>query len=1053
LTTGSCPRERLFSRLDQARSRPAVWLAGPGGAGKTTLVAGYLDSRSLPSLWYQVDEGDVDLATFFHYLSRASDQAAPQKRKPLPRLSPEFLPNLPVFTRRYFESLFQRFSPPFVLVFDDYQNIPADSALHEVIRWGIEAAPPGFSLLLVSREEPAPHFARFRANGTMSLVGWDEMRLNFNEVKELVCCKWGSGFSEKTLLQLHHKSEGWVAGLILMVESLALGATDLLFLERSNPECIADYFAHEIFEKIDGETRNFLLTTAFLPQMTVKLAEALTGSATCPRILDRLARNNLFTTRHLGSEVNYQYHQMFREFLQYRACALLPPADLLAVKKKSAVLLEDAGLIEYAGAIYADLQDWASLSTMALKQAPALLAQCREHLVEEWLNNLPPEEIDQNPWILFWLGTCRMTRDSAEARGLFEKAYPLFAALEESAGLYLAWSGIVDSILYEWTNFARLDTWITHLDQLLQRYPCFPSTEIEGKVAGSMFGALMFHLPQHPLIDAWADRIFSLARGNNDPAYRIMVGNHLALYHLWWTGNHPKLGMVMDLLQPPGRGENLPPLAQIIWICLRGLQEWAAGFSSQAQQSYEEGLSIANHSGVHVWDFMLYFLGAVSCLGEGDSRTGKKLLEQLVARIDRSQHLSLAHYYYVAAWQAVLAGEPSVALKQAQAALAVSAHLGGPFTDCAVQAALAQAKYACGRRDDALCSVGKAIDIAREINAPLLLYRNLLVKAFFALDTGDEEACLRLLAEAMPLGREGRYMNFSWWLEPIMARLCLQALEAGIEVAYVKELISRRNLSFPGSSPHQESWPWSVKVHTLGTFRVEIAGKPLHYSGKAQKKPLEMLKALIALGGEERREGQIADLLWPDAEGDAARQSLKVTLHRLREILGNDGAVLVGEGRLALNRSQVWTDAWAFEALLDSAQKKAEAGDEAAAAGLTQKALRLYRGYFLGSENDRPWAVSLRSRLKSRFVLNVVALATLLRKAGDHKKAIECCLQGLEGDALAEELYQNLMACYHAAGFGAEALDTFHRCRLTLAAHGTKPSARTLSFRQAILEV
>jgi len=100
-------RERLFRQLDAARECPAVWISGPPGAGKTSLAASYLKARRLPSIWYDVDSGDTDPASFFHHLT----QAAPRTRAKTAALltfAPEYLSELTAFTRRYFRAFFQR---------------------------------------------------------------------------------------------------------------------------------------------------------------------------------------------------------------------------------------------------------------------------------------------------------------------------------------------------------------------------------------------------------------------------------------------------------------------------------------------------------------------------------------------------------------------------------------------------------------------------------------------------------------------------------------------------------------------------------------------------------------------------------------------------------------------------------------------------------------------------------------------------------------------------------------------------------------------------------
>jgi hypothetical protein len=120
-------RKRLFKLLDSAGKKPIIWLSAPAGSGKTTLVASYLDRRGgacprpkratrriappkSTAIWYSVDAGDTDIASFFYYMGIAAKKAAPRYKKTLPLLTPEYLAGIPTFTRRWFENLFGRLS-------------------------------------------------------------------------------------------------------------------------------------------------------------------------------------------------------------------------------------------------------------------------------------------------------------------------------------------------------------------------------------------------------------------------------------------------------------------------------------------------------------------------------------------------------------------------------------------------------------------------------------------------------------------------------------------------------------------------------------------------------------------------------------------------------------------------------------------------------------------------------------------------------------------------------------------------------------------------------
>lgn len=197
------------------------------------------------------------------------------------------------------------------------------------------------------------------------------------------------------------------------------------------------------------------------------------------------------------------------------------------------------------------------------------------------------------------------------------------------------------------------------------------------------------------------------------------------------------------------------------------------------------------------------------------------------------------------------------------------------------------------------------------------------------------------------------------------------------------------------------------------------------------------------------------DLLWPDDEGDAARKAFAIALHRLRSLLGDASSVRLRDAKLTLDTRRVRVDAWSFLGLERQANEARRRQDPAAFTRLAVHARDLYRGPFLPQDLDSPWVLSMRERLRERFVALVGRLAERYEEAGDIDEAIACYTHALAIDELAERLHQGIVRCHFHAGRAAEALNAYRRMRETLSSRlGLLPSPESEALhRQLVVSV
>jgi LuxR family maltose regulon positive regulatory protein len=1020
-------RPAWFRQLDRVfRRTPIAWLPAPAGAGKSMLAASFLHARRRRHLWYQLDARDADPAVFFHYLREAVLRLSPRARARLPAFGPDNLANPGNYTRGFFEQLGTSLRPPLLLVLDNYQDLPDDSPLHELLAEGMRVLPDGMQILVLSRSEPRAAFASLMVAQRLTLLEGGTLAFTLAETRRIAQRYRFRQLTAGALASLHARTRGWAAGAVLMLEQAARERDITPNFDRPVAQALFDYFAAEVLAQAPAAQQKVLLETALLSEVSVGNAVALTGEPSADRTLQEFARKHYFTYRLSGAAPVYQYHPLFREFLLAQLQQRLTPAELAALRRSAAVVAEAHGRVEDAAELLQQAGAWPEMSAFVLRHASMLVGKGQLATLEGWLRALPDAATDAEPWLLYWLGVCRMPYDTDEARVQFETAFVRFRKRRMASGNFLAWTGAVESVMFGFRDFHVADPWIDSLDGLLREYPEFPDPATGARLACAMLIALSLRQPQHPRIAEWRERVHALFCASRDARFRAFAGVYLSV-HYTWTGDFARAAFVIEQLRPLAQEESATPLARVTARVSEAMVLVRLAEHDVCDATIADGLALAGHLGVKSWLSQLHSQAATNALSRGDAERAETSLHEMRAVLDESRYIDVCMAHQHAAGVALLRRNTLAAVQHATEALALASQAGSPFHEALSHIGLVHALRVQGNGAQARLHLDAAQRIAHAMHSRLLEFMCLLIAARLALDTGAMTEADEALRAGLALGREQGYVNTYWWLAETMESLCARALAADIEAEYVIGLIRRRGLVPPADGETHESWPYRVTLRTLGHFELTVDGKPFRFEGRTRKKTLELLKALIALGAREVSESRLCDALWPGAEADDARASLKVTLHRLRQVIGHEALVL-HESKLTLDPRYVRADVWSFERLANTLLEADGAMPVAASMQAGERMLAFYRGAFLAGD-EQVFVLGLRERLRAKLLRAIAALADSLLRGGAHDAALSWYERGIEAEPLVEPFHQGLMRACLALNRPAGGLAAYERAR------------------------
>ncbi|MFN8483213.1 MAG: LuxR C-terminal-related transcriptional regulator [Anaerolineae bacterium] len=402
------PRARLTRQLNKAPLFPLTIVAAPAGMGKTSAVAGWLDSADVPYVWLTLDAGASLPEAFVRRLI-----AAVQTRHPefglsiLAALNALSIPASDLLAGDLALALL-RLGEELVIVLDDYELIH-DSATQEIVRSLIPLLPAPVHLVIVSRILPPLPLARLRAQGKVLDISADDLRFDREEAQTLLDQVAARPVGAALVDAALSETEGWpfalrLAGLALRGD--AHPDTVLAALSATSIGQTIEFLLEEVYSQQPQPIQDMLLKTSILERLTPSLCDAVLGDDTAEltgqAFVEWLTRTNLLLP---VDDANgwFRYHSLLRTALEHRLRTILRPREIKTLHERAALWFADHGAVDLVIPHFLAANELEQAVRLVEANLLPLLANEEWFRIEQWLDLLPADCVAINPLLL----TCK----------------------------------------------------------------------------------------------------------------------------------------------------------------------------------------------------------------------------------------------------------------------------------------------------------------------------------------------------------------------------------------------------------------------------------------------------------------------------------------------------------------------------------------------------------------------------------------------------------------------------------------------------------------------
>jgi LuxR family maltose regulon positive regulatory protein len=394
---GIALRGQLLDRLREGRGRKLTLVCAPAGYGKTTVLAQWCeaDRGGTPFVWMSADEGDSDPVRFWSHLIAGLQAVHPRAGGAsieALRAGPTTVASvaLPLLVDELADA------PPFVVVVDDW-HLVRSTVCDETLRILLERGSPAVQVVLSSRSDPNLPVGRWRAHGELSEVHAIDLQLSHAEAAAFLH-ETNVDLGPEDVARLTERTEGWAAGLSL--------ASILLQREQDPHAFVLDfagdsrhfleYISDDVLASVDEETREFLLRSSVLDEVSAAACDAVLEAHGSAAMLTEIERANLFLIPADRHGKTYRFHRLFVDVLR-RELARTNPEAVAQLHSRASAWFEAQGDVESAVGHAIASRDLVKASDLVTFHWRSLANDGRLTTIARWLDELSWPEATAEP--------------------------------------------------------------------------------------------------------------------------------------------------------------------------------------------------------------------------------------------------------------------------------------------------------------------------------------------------------------------------------------------------------------------------------------------------------------------------------------------------------------------------------------------------------------------------------------------------------------------------------------------------------------------------------